>query len=117
MPLRALTDASVEIEGLLDIVDGEPGAQGDAFGGDEIAEFAALGALDLENAFFDEAFNMPIDRSDGDAKLRRHGGLGNIWVLLDLLEQGEFALVFSLHSFIIQLLNYNRERMERKDRN
>jgi serine/threonine protein kinase len=107
MLLRSLADASVEIEGLLDKIDCEFGAQGDAFGGDDIAEFAAFGARDFDMAFFDEAFNMPVDCPDRDAKLGRQRGLGDIWVLLDLLEQGEFALSFFLHNFIIQSLNYN----------
>ncbi len=87
---------------MFDKIDGEFGAQGDAFGGDDIAEFAAFGARDFDMAFFDEAFNMPVDRPDRDAKLGGEGGLGNIRVLLDLLEKGEFALGFCLHDFIIQ---------------
>ena len=54
---------------------------------------------------------MPIHRPDGDAELGCEGSLGNIGVLLDLLEQGEFALVFCLHGFIIQSLNYNPFRV------
>jgi hypothetical protein len=47
--------------------------------------------FDLQVAFGDQAFDVPVDRPDGHAQPRRQAGLRNIRVLLDLVQQGQRA--------------------------
>jgi len=53
-----------EFELLPDIVHSQSGAQRNAFRCDDITQFSSLCPFDFYEAFFDKAFNMPINRPD-----------------------------------------------------
>ena len=107
----AFAYAAVEVNRGLDVVNGQVGAQGDAFGGDDVAQLLALSALDFDIAFGDQALEVPVDRAHGDAELIRESHLGDIGIGFDVGEHLQRAIVFlfsQLCFHIIQLLNYKR---------
>jgi hypothetical protein len=85
--------------------------KGQPFRGDDIAQFAAFGAFDLDIPFGNQPFEMPVYRPHRDAETRCEGCLRNIGVLLDFFEKREFADGFFAvgHEVSkIQSVNYNR---------
>lgn len=52
---HALAGAAIDGKGALDIIDSEAGAQGNAFGGDDVTQLLALGARDLDRALGNES--------------------------------------------------------------
>ena len=105
----AFAYAAVKVKRSFDIVHGEVGTQSDTFGGDDVAQLFALGALDLDIAFGDQALEVPVDRAHGDAELIRESHLGDIGIGFDVGEHLQRAIVFlfsQLCFHIIQELNY-----------
>ena len=87
----ALACVTIKQELLFDIIHCEKGAQRNAFRCDDIAQFLAFGALDLDIALFNQTFEMPVNRSNCHAKLGGQGSLGHIRIALDMLKQCQFA--------------------------
>ena len=107
----AFAYAAVKVKRSFDIVHGEVGTQSDTFGGDDVAQLFALGALDLDIAFGDQALQVPVDRAHGDAELIRESHLGDIGIGFDVGEHLQRARVFlfgQLRFHIIQFLNYKQ---------
>ena len=104
MFLHALTRLAVDRERALDVIHGEAGAQGNAFGRDDVTQFLTLGAHGFDIAFRDETLEMPVDRANGNAKLRGKRGLVDLGVVFYLFEQGQLAEFFvgRFHNFKIQ---------------
>ena len=66
---RLLARMAVELERRLDVIHCQARTQGDALGGDDVAQLFALGALHLDVALGDQALEVPVDGTDGDAQL------------------------------------------------
>ena len=73
----------VELEGGLDVIHCQARAQGDALGGDDVAQLFALRPLHFYVALRDEALEVPIDGAHGYAQLAGKVRLGDIRVFLN----------------------------------
>jgi SAM-dependent methyltransferase len=111
MLFNALAGLAIQIEGALDVVDRQAGAQGNALRRDDVTQLLALSALDFDIALGDQALEVPVDRADRHAQLVGEGGLVHVRVAFDLFEQCQFAVGFGgrFHIFKIQSLNYNTD--------
>ena len=81
----------VEAHGCLDVIDRQAGAQGNALRRDDIAQLAPLGALDLDIALGNQAFQVPVDSANRHTELSSQGCLGDVRVVFDLFQQDELA--------------------------
>ena len=111
MLFDAVARFSVQIEGPLNVINGQAGAQGNAFGCNDVTEFFALGALNFDVALGHQPFKMPVDRSNRHAQLGGQCGLVYIRVMFHFFEQGKLAgvIVWCFHISKIQSLNYNTD--------
>jgi len=84
---RLLARVAVELERRLDVIHRQARTQGDALGGDDIAQLFALGALHLDVTLGDEALEVPVDGTDSYAQLAGEVRLGDIRVFLNARQQ------------------------------
>ncbi len=91
---HALPDPAKESKGLLNIIYCQPGSQGDAFRRNDIAEFTPPDALNFNETFFNQPFQVPIDRSNRNAQVLCKLCLGDIRVRFNALQQGQIAVFF-----------------------
>ncbi len=88
---RLLARMPVELERRLDVIHRQARAQGDALGGDDVAQLFALGALHFDVALGDEALEVPVHRAHGYAQFAGKVRLGDIRVFLNAREQVKLA--------------------------
>ena len=88
---RLLARVAVELERRLDVIHRQARTQGDALGGDDIAQLFALGALHLDVTLGDEALEVPVDGTDSYAQLAGEVRLGDIRVFLNARQQVKLA--------------------------
>ena len=88
---RLLARMAVELERRLDVIHCQARTQGDALGGDDVAQLFALRPLHFYVALRDEALEVPIDGAHGYAQLAGKVRLGDIRVFLNAREQIQLA--------------------------
>lgn len=69
------------------------GAQGDAFRGDEVRQFAPPGFFHLHIAFLDEALHVPVDGAHRHTQTPGQGGLGGVRLGFNVFQNGEVGFV------------------------
>jgi hypothetical protein len=88
----ALPHEAVKVEGVLYVIHRQARAKEQPLRGDDVLEFFAFQAADLDVAFFDQAFEVPIDRADRNFELRCQGCLGGVGVLFNLFKDDQVPL-------------------------
>ena len=107
--LDALASPPVQLKGAFHVVDGQPGAQGDPFRRDDVAQFLPLRPLHLHVALGHEPLQVPVDRPHSHAELIRERRLVHVGIAFDVFQQRQFAarIFVDFHAAKIQELNYN----------
>jgi hypothetical protein len=83
-----LAGFAIQGKGPLYVIHREAGTQGDTFRRDDIAQFLALGTLNLDIPFGNQALEMPVHCPNRHSQLRGKSGLVDIRIAFNIFEKG-----------------------------